>query len=202
MRRKTATTLAVLTLGILGVASTSFAGRFNRVVNIGDKAPNWENLIGIDDQKHSLDDYNDAKLLVVIFTCNHCPVATAYEDRIVEFAKDYKDKGVQVVAINVNNIEADRLPKMKERAEEKGFDFPYLYDSSQKTGRAYGATVTPHVFVLDQNRKIAYMGAVDDENHPARVKRRYLRDAVDALLQGSQPEVKESLQRGCTILYE
>ena len=100
--------------------------------------------------------------MVVVFTCNHCPVAQAYEDRIVEIAADYKDKGVEVVAINVNNMEADKLPAMKERAEEKGFKFDYLYDPSQEIGRAFGATVTPHAFLLDGERNVVYIGAIDD----------------------------------------
>ena len=121
----------------------------HKPLSVGDPAPAWEGLIGVDDQKHSLGEHADAKAVVVVFTCNHCPVAQAYEDRIVEIASDYKDKGVDVVAINVNNMEADKLPAMKERAEERGFKFDYLYDPSQEIGRAFGATVTPHAFLLD-----------------------------------------------------
>lgn len=194
--------LASVTL-LAGIAfSAAWAGKFNRKLNIGDKAPSFANLIGIDDKSHGLDSYKDAKVLVVCFTCNHCPVAVAYEDRFVEFVNDYKDKGVTFVAINVNNLPADRLDRMKERAEKKGFNFDYLYDPTQEVGRAYGATVTPHLFVLDQDRRVRYMGAFDDNTNPGRVKQQYVRDAVDALLAGKDPEVTETRQRGCSIKYE
>lgn len=171
-------------------------------VAIGQAAPAWNGLQGVDDKMHSLDEYADAKLVVVVFTCNHCPVAQAYQDRLIELAGDYKDQGIQFVAINVNNLQADKLPAMKQRAEEKGFNFPYLYDPSQEIGRAYGATVTPHVFVLDQDRHIAYMGAIDDSQNPNNVKQQYLRDALDALLAGQTPETATSQQFGCGIQYE
>jgi len=171
-------------------------------VKIGDKAPSFSGIIGVDDKQHSLDEYKDAELIVLVFTCNHCPVAVAYEDRLVELQKDYQAKGVQVVAVNVNNIPADRLEKMKERAKQKGFNFPYLYDPTQKMGHDYGAKVTPHIFVLDKNRKIAYIGAIDDNNNPAKVKTRYLRNALDALLAGKKPPKAETPARGCTVKYE
>ncbi len=171
-------------------------------LKIGDPAPDWSGIIGIDDQKHSLADYKDAKLIVLVFTCNHCPVAVAYEDRLVQLQADYKDKGVQVVAVNVNNIPADRLDQMKIRAKEKGFNFPYLYDPTQKMGHDYGATCTPHVFVLCSKRRIAYMGAIDDNNNPKKVKEQYLRDALDALLAGKKPPKAVTRQRGCSIKYE
>ncbi len=116
--------------------------------------------------------------------------------------KDYENKGVQFIAVNVNNIPEDRLDKMKERAESKGFNFPYLYDPTQKIARDYGATVTPHVFVLDKNRKIVYMGAVDDNMKVGEAKKHYLRDAIDALLAGKKPPEAVTKQFGCTIKYE
>jgi peroxiredoxin len=171
-------------------------------VKIGDAAPNFKGLIGTDDKEHGLTDFKDAKLVVLVFTCNHCPVASAYEGRLVALQKDYKDKGVQLVAVNVNNIDADRLDKMKERTKEKDFNFPYLYDASQKIGHDYGATVTPHVFVLDGQRKIAYMGAVDDKQDVDQVKTAYLRNAIDALLEGKKPPKAVTKQFGCGIRYE
>lgn len=192
--------LPLLAAGIF--ASSALAGKFNRVVDIGDKAAQWKELIGIDDNRHSLTDYKDAHVLVVVFISNHCPVATAYEDRLVQLTKDYKEKGVQVVAINVSNLPSDRPEQMKVRAKEKGFNFPYLYDPTQKIGRDYGATATPHVFVLNKQRKIAYMGAVDDNQDLKKVTRHYLRDAVDAVLTGATPEFAESRQFGCAIAYE
>ena len=184
----------------LGVGSCAVAEQ--KGVKVGDPAPDWKGIIGVDDKQHSLSDYKDAKLIVLVFTCNHCPVAKAYEDRLIALQKDYKDKGVQVIAVNVNNIPEDRLDRMKERAKEKGFNFPYIYDSSQKMGHDYGARVTPHVFVLDSERKIAYIGAIDDNMDPAKVKKHYLRDALDALLQGKTPPVAETKAFGCTIKYE
>jgi len=171
-------------------------------VEIGQQGPAFNGLEGVDGKTHSLDEYADAKLVVLVFTCNHCPVAQAYQDRLIELAEDYQGKGVQIVAINVNNMEADKLPAMKQRAEEKGFNFPYLYDPSQQIGREYGATVTPHVFVLDQDRKVAYMGAVDDSQNPDNVTQHYLRDALDALLAGQAPEMTSTKQFGCGIKYE
>ncbi|MGD9636690.1 MAG: redoxin family protein, partial [Pirellulales bacterium] len=129
-------------------------------------------------------------------------VAVAYEDRIVELANDYKDQGVDVVAINVNNMEADKLPAMKERAEEKGFKFDYVYDPSQEIGRAYGATVTPHVFLLDGDRNVAYIGAIDDNMDAAKASKNYLRDAIDAVLAGSKPQTDSTKPMGCGIGYE
>lgn len=176
--------------------------KFNRVVAVGDRAPDWRDLVGTDDRHHALEDYRDAKVVVVVFISNHCPVATDYEDRLVQFASDYKDKGVQLVAINVSRLPSDRLEAMKSRADEKGFNFPYLYDASQDVGLRYGALVTPQVFVLDAQRRIAYMGAIDDSQNPARVTKPLLRDAVAALLAGREPEVAESRQFGCEIQYE
>jgi peroxiredoxin len=116
--------------------------------------------------------------------------------------KDYKDKGVQLLAVNVNNLDADKLDKMKERAKEKKYDFPYLYDASQKIGKDFGAKVTPHVFVLDKNRKLAYIGAIDDNMTEAKAKKHYLGDALDALLAGKEPAEKVTKQFGCGIKYE
>jgi peroxiredoxin len=157
------------------------------VFNVGDPAPNFADLDGVDDKKHSLDEFKDAKAVAVVFTCNKCPVAVAYEDRLIAFQKDYADKGVQVVAINVNKAEADKMPAMKTRAQEKGFEFPYLYDPSQKVARDFGAEVTPHVFLLDGKCQLAYVGPVDDNPDESQAKKAYLRDATDAVLAGKEP---------------
>ncbi len=129
-------------------------------------------------------------------------MAQAYEDRLVALQKDYHRKGVQVVAVNVNNMAADRLDEMKKRAKQVEFNFPYLYDSTQKIGRDYHAKVTPHVFVLDQQRKIAYMGAVNNSQQPGQVKKHYLRDALNALLAGKRAPQEVTQQFGCGIQYE
>ncbi|MGQ9589118.1 MAG: thioredoxin family protein [Planctomycetota bacterium] len=187
---------------MLLLASHAMAGKYNKKLSIGDKAPAWKDLIGVDDKTHSLEDVAKAKAVVVVFTCNHCPVAMAYEDRLVKFAKDYEPKGVAVVAINVNNLPEDKLDQMKVRAKQKGFTFPYLYDPTQKIARDYGATCTPHWFLLDGERKIAFMGSFDDNQDSSRVKDKYLEKAADAVLAGKKPEVTETRQFGCSIKYE
>jgi peroxiredoxin len=179
------------------------AGEFNKKLNIGDAAPAFASLPGTDGKTHSLDSFKDKDVVVVVVTCNHCPVAVAYEDRIINFTKKYAAdpaSKVAVVAINVNNLEADKLPKMKERAKEKGFNFPYLHDESQKIGRALGASVTPEFFVLNKDRKVVYMGAMDDSQNNPKVN--YLEPAVEAALKGSMPATKETKARGCSVKYE
>jgi peroxiredoxin len=171
-------------------------------LKIGQPAPRFAALEGVDGKKHALDDFKKAELVVVVFTCNHCPVAQAYEDRLIALQKEYAAKGVQVVAINVNTIPDDRLDKMKERAEQKGFNFPYLFDPTQKVGQDFGALVTPHVFVLDKNRAIAYLGAVDDNMIAEKMKTPYLRHALDALLAGQKVPEPSTKAFGCSIKYE
>jgi peroxiredoxin len=179
------------------------AGEFNKKLSIGDAAPSWTDLPGIDGKKHSLADWKDKKAVVLVFTCNSCPIARSYEERIIAFAKKYAGPNdpVAVVAMNVNTVEADRLPKMEERAKEIGFNFPYLYDETQKAALDYGATYTPEFFVLDKDRKIAYMGAMDDESPPAEAKARFLEDAVGAVLKGAKSPKGETLARGCAIRF-
>ena len=190
-------TLTLMTLALVCAAHSS-AGE----LKIGDAAPNFQEIIGVDGNRHSLADYKDAKLVVVVFTCNHCPVAKAYQDRLIALQKQYESKGVQLVAVNVNTIPDDQLEPMKARAKEAGFNFPYLYDASQKMGHDYGALVTPHVFLLDKDRKVSYIGAVDDNMQPDKVKDSYLRDALDALLAGAKPPHEQTKAVGCGISYE
>ena len=180
---------AILAVGMV-LASQARSGEFNKVLSIGDAAPAWKGLEGVDGKMHSLADLKK-DVTVVIVTCNHCPIAVAYEDRIIAFTKKYGDK-VDVVAINVNNLEPDKLPAMKVRAKEKGFNFPYIYDPSQKIGKAYGASVTPEFYVLTKDRKIVYMGAMDDNNSAAAAKTSYLEPAVEAALKGSAAATKET----------
>lgn len=201
MARKWELAVAFAAALILLTAWSSDAAPLAKL-KIGDAAPDWSGIDGVDDKDHGLSDYKKAEAIVVVFTCNHCPVAVAYEDRLIALQKDYKKKGVQVVAVNVNNIPADRLDKMKVRAEEKKFNFPYIYDSTQKMGYDYGATCTPHVFLLDKARKIAYMGAIDDNMKVDQVKTHHLRDALDAVLAGKEPAAPTTKQFGCSIKYE
>ena len=190
-------------LAILLVGYTTFAAaKFNRVVEIGQKAPEWKDLPGIDGAKHSLSEHSKAKVVVLLFIRNNCPIAQVYETRIREFVEKFEPQGVTVVAINVSAEEGESLEQMKARAQNRKFAFPYLRDESQKIGRAYGATNTPHAFVLDAERRIAYMGAIDDHNKPQQVEEQFVVDAVTALLAGKKVETTESLQRGCHIHYQ
>lgn len=193
----------ILTLAV--AAMPAWAGpkaKFNSVLNVGDAAPDWKGLPGVDGKNHDLAEYAKAKVLVLVVTCNHCICCQSYEERFNQFTKNYRDKDVQVVALSCNRNQADQLEPMKERAREQKFLFPYLYDGSQKFGRSYGVNTTPHIFVLDRNRKIAYMGAFDDSKAPTKVQKHFVADAVEALLAGRQPVVTETRPRGCEIDYE
>ena len=174
----------------------------SKEVKVGDKAPAWKELAGTDDKKHSLDDLKQNKAVAVVFTCNTCPVAVAYEDRLIKLATDYKDKGVAIVAINVNKDSRNDLDAMKQRAEKKGFTFDYIADPSQQIARDFGATCTPHAFLLDGERKIVYTGAIDDDMNADSVKQHSLQDAIDAVLAGKTPTVATTKQFGCGIHYE
>ena len=182
-------------------------------LEIGDEAPDFR-LMGVDGKEHSLSDYGDAKVLVVVFTCNHCPTAQAYEDDIQALHYTYKEKGVQVVAISPNDPLAvrldelgysdvnDSLEDMQVRAAEQGFSFPYLYDGdTQKVSRAYGPVSTPHVFVFDEGRKLQYRGRIDDNEKAGKTKKFETRDAIEALLAGKQPKVQRTKTMGCSVKW-
>jgi peroxiredoxin len=194
--------LAVLT-SIPAVVSRAQAGQFNSVLSIGDPAPAWKDLPGVDGKRHSMADLQDREIVVVVFTCNSCPIASDYEDRIIAFAKKYCGPGQKaaLVAINVNTVEEDLLPRMKERAAAKHFPYPYLFDESQKIGKAYGALFTPEFFVLDKDRKVAYMGAFDDNVEPTKIKHAYLEPAVESILKGGKANPAETQASGCLIRY-
>ncbi|VXB89346.1 Thioredoxin family protein [Flavobacterium sp. 9AF] len=172
---------------------------------VGDKATDFK-LKNVDDKMVSLIDYKDVKGYIVIFTCNHCPYAVAYEDRIIALDKKYKKLGYPVIAINPNNPEVqekDSFELMKVRAKEKGFTFPYLFDEGQKIYPQYGATKTPHVYVLQKTKEgniVKYIGAIDD-NHSdeGAVKVKYVENAVDALLKNKEVSVKVTKAIGCSI---
>jgi len=193
---------SLLFVGVFAVAS-AHAGQFNEKLNIGDTAPMWKDLPGVDGKKHSLVDLKDKKVVVVVFTCNSCPVAVDYEDRIVSFAKKHCGEGssVALVAINVNTIDLDKLDKMKERAKEKGFTFDYLYDETQAVAKAFGARTTPEWFVLNAERKVVYMGALDDKNNPKEAKINFVELGVEAALADKKAEKAETLARGCGIRF-
>jgi peroxiredoxin len=163
-------------------------------------------LPGVDGKTHTLSDYADKEAVAVIFTCNHCPYARAWEDRLVEIQADYRSKGVQFLAISANDAVKypdDGFDAMKQRAQDKGFNFPYLYDESQEVAREYGAERTPEVFLFDKNGVLQYHGAPDDNHEdPSAVQNRYLRTALDAVLAGKAPTVTQTTLVGCTIKWK
>ncbi len=189
---------------VIAMPGLASAGDFNKKVNIGDPAPTWKDLPGIDGKTHSLDELKQKDVVVLVFTCNSCPIANDYEDRIIGFAKKYgaADSKVALVAVNVNTIPEDRLDKMKQRAEKKKYNFPYLYDETQKIAVEFGAMYTPEFFVLDKNRKIVYMGAMDDKSNEKDATANFLEPAVEAALKEQKPPKGETLARGCMIRFK
>jgi peroxiredoxin len=172
---------------------------------VGDQAADFK-LKNVDGKMYSLAGIKDAKGYIVVFTCNHCPYAKAYEDRLVELHKKYAPLGYPVVAINPNDKTMqpqDSYDKMVERAKDKSFPFLYLYDENQEIARTYGATRTPHVYVLDADRKVRYIGAIDDNHEePENVQERYVENAVNALLEGKDVAKTETRAIGCTIKWK
>jgi len=173
-------------------------------MKIGDPIISF-NLPGVDGKRHSLEEYRDKKVVVVMFSCNHCPYVKAYEGRFVIIQRHYVDKGVVIVAINPNDdsvFPGDSFENMVVRAKEKGFNFPYLRDEDQSVAKAYRAKRTPEIFVFDQKRVLRYHGRIDDNVwNPKGVKVHYLRDALDAILDGREVPVEETSPVGCTIKW-
>jgi peroxiredoxin len=171
---------------------------------IGAAAPDFT-LPGTDGRQYSLASFKVARLLVVVFSCNHCPYVVGSEDRINQFVADYSGKGVAFVAINSNETEGhptDSLEHMKQRVKEKGFKFPYLRDETQDVAMSYGALRTPHFYVFDQERKLRYTGRMDDNPRtPGQETTHELRDAVDALLAGRKPAVELTNPIGCNVKW-
>ena len=172
---------------------------------VGDYATDFK-LKNVDGKMVSLSDFKDAKGYLVVFTCNSCPYAIAYEDRIIELNKKYAAQGVPVLAINPNNPAKqpkDSYEEMKVRAREKDFSFPYLFDEGQKVFPQYGATRTPHVFLLEKTEKgnvVRYIGAIDDNYQDAgAVETKYVEDAVDAMLGGKKIQITSTKAIGCSI---
>ena len=176
-----------------------------RTYVVGDQVANFS-LLNIDGRMVSMHDYTEsAKGLIVVFTCNHCPYAQLYEQRIIDLHNKYAPLGYPVVAINPNDKDvspSDSYEGMKQRAKEKNYPFPYLIDDTQEIARAYGATRTPHVYLLDQDRVVHYIGAIDDNHEePEAVKEKYLENAINALRDGKEITVKETKAIGCTIKW-
>jgi thiol-disulfide isomerase/thioredoxin len=184
-------------------------------LKIGDAAPDFD-LVGIDEEKHTLKNYEDADLLMVVFLSNHCPTSQAVEGRIKKLVKDFKGKGLKVVAINPNDPAAlrpdelgyskynDSFPEMKLHAKEQGFTFPYLYDGeTQKTALAYGCLATPHVFLFDKERKLRYQGRLDDSRYAdeATVTSADARNAIEALVAGQAVPAEVTPPHGCSTKW-
>src|ERR1700728_1720051 len=202
--------LLAVVLMTLGIAS---AEEVNPTLALGSPAPDVA-LPGVDGQIHKLSDYASSPILVVVFTCNHCPIAQMYEKRIQELATEYKDKGVAVVAIQGNDPKAirideldssdlsDTLPEMKIRVQYKHLTYPYLYDGeTQQVARAYGPQATPHVFIFDQQRRLRYEGRMDDSYRTELVKTHEARDAIDALLNHKEIAVTHTGVFGCSTKW-
>jgi len=200
-------------LVLWGTAIRGMAAELPKTLEIGAPAPDF-NLPGVDGRNHRLSDYSDASILAVVFTCNHCPTAQAYEKRIQALADDYRGKGVALVAISPNDPLAvrldelgytdlsDSLEEMKIRARDHHFTFPYLYDGeNQKVSLAYGPTATPHVFIFDKARKLRYAGRIDDAEKPAKVASTDTRNAIEALLAGRPVPVEKTRTFGCSIKW-
>ncbi len=195
-------TFKLFSLLLAGAALWMAAGMPDSGLKVGDTAPDFR-LKNIDGKMVSLKDYKKAKGFIVTFTCNTCPYAVMYEDRIVELHKKMEPQGYPVVAIQPNDPgvqPGDSFSKMQQRAKEKKFPFAYLMDEGQKVYPQYGATRTPHIFLLDKNLKVRYIGALDDNASDASaVTKRYVEDAIAALEKGKDPEVTSTKAVGCTI---
>jgi peroxiredoxin len=187
------------------VALLGFTNLNNNGYEIGDIATDFS-LKNVDGSMVSLSDFPDAKGFIVIFTCNTCPFAVASEDRIIALDKEFKPKGYPVIAINPNNPElspGDGFEEMQQRAKEKGFTFPYLFDENNIIYGRYGATKTPHVYILEKESErnyVRYIGAIDDNvRNASKVKERFVANAVNELLAGQEVSVKETKAIGCTV---
>lgn len=204
--------LAITTTVLLGLLAASAEGKDVTTLELGASAPEL-NLPGVDGKTYRLEDFGDAQLLVVIFTCNHCPTAQAYEERIKQLYADYRDQGVALVAISPNDPKAVRLDElgytdigdsfedMKLHAKRRGFEFPYLYDGeTQRVSTAYGALATPHVFIFDRDRKLRYNGRIDDADIKEPTSQD-ARNAIDALLAGKPVPVAKTRVFGCSTKW-
>ena len=203
--------LLILFCAVRGFSQTTHTEP--KTLEPGSKAPDF-NLPGVDGRNYSLNDFAKAKVLVIIFSCNHCPTAQAYEDRIISIASDYKTKGVDLVMISPNSNKAlnyselgysdmgDSYEEMKQRASDKKFPFPYLYDGDdQKSALAYGPAATPHCFVFDGNRILRYVGRVDGSEKPGTGKGEDLRNAIDAVLAGQPVKNPVTKVFGCSVKW-
>jgi thiol-disulfide isomerase/thioredoxin len=199
---------------LLMLSSVTFAFDGHKTLAIGSDAPDFS-LPGIDGKTYTLQSFKNAKVLAIVFMCNHCPTSQAYEDRIIKLTSDYAGKGVSVVAINPNNPNSLRLDElgysdvgdsfedMKVRAKDMKFNFPYLYDGeTELTSNKYGPVATPHIFIFDKNRKLRYNGRIDDMENPAKTPHSLdARNAIEALLNNKEVSVPVTKTFGCSIKW-
>jgi peroxiredoxin len=173
-------------------------------LRIGVGAPDFGNLLGVDGERYSLSSFQDKKLLALLFISNGCPTVKACQDRMIKIQKDYSGDGVQLIALNSNNSylsPADTYAEMVLRVRDKGFNFPYVKDEDKTVARTYGAICTPHVFLLDEERKLRYKGRIDDSRNPERVTVSDLRNAIDDLLAKRLVRASETTPFGCSIVW-
>ena len=193
----------VLVFAVVGLLTAFTLKTAEDGYKVGDTIEDFS-LKNIDNEMISLADYEEAKGFIIIFTCNTCPYSVANEDRIIALNKKYESKGFPVIAINPNDpiaVPEDSFEKMKVRAEEKGFRFPYLLDEGQKVYPKFGASKTPQVYIVSQNdMKVQYIGAIDNSSrNPDKVTEKYVENAVDALLAGKEIAKTETRAIGCSI---
>ena len=201
----------MLPVAALVATALLYGGKYNSIVEMGMKAPEFRNLPGIDGKTYSLSDFKE-NVVVLVFLANHCPWVQGGEKDLMQLANDYKSKSVRVIGLGVNLRQDDALPAMKEHAAKAGYNFIYLHDPTQQVGRQYGATRTPEFFVLNKERKIVYTGLLT--NSPALMERGgsarhvngppkefHVRDAIEAALAGKPVAVTETRAQGCTVEY-
>ena len=207
--------LSLLTfLPLLVLYSFTYAPEEHKTLAIGEKAPDFK-LPATDGKTYTLASFKNADILVIVFTCNHCPTAQAYEDRIIKLVNDYKSKKVSVLAIMPNDPKSvqlselgytdlsDSFEEMKIRAKEKNYNFPYLYDGdNEKVSKAYGPIATPHAFIFDKERKLRYQGRIDDVEKPTKTPNNFdTKNAIDALLANKPVPVETTKVFGCSIKW-
>ncbi len=194
--------LSLLVIVLAGISLFFFSAVQKNVYVVGDQAADFS-LMNVDGKPVALADFKNAKGFIVVFTCNHCPFAQLYEQRVIDLSKKYAPKGFPLIAINPNSpvvVWEDSFEEMQKRAKAKKYPFPYLFDEDQKVYPKFGATRTPHVFVLDSSLVVRYIGAIDDNpESQGDIKRNWVEDAVDALLRGEQPNPDFTRAVGCTV---
>lgn len=189
--------LMMIVIALVAAAASPVKQGFD----VGDQATDFK-LKNVDGKLVSLSDYKDAKGYVVIFDCNTCPYSKAYSHRIINLDRKYTAKGIPVIAINANEGSGDSFEEMVRIANKKKFNHPYLYDETQTVAKAYGATNTPHVFVLTKELKVAYIGAIDDSPRNEKgVTKRYVEDAIEAVLAGKAAPITKTKAIGCGIKW-